>query len=114
MTPIADAKMLFEFTGPLSDTDLKAFLQNYLNTLQERHTKLKQLIDDGNIKEAHAIAHSVKSNSLYIAANALSEACEQLEESLEGEIDSQQVKLKWQLADGKFAEVIHYLMDYIK
>ena len=67
------------------DAELTQWLQvNFVKDNQKRFTEILNAVNDGDIKLAHRLAHSLKSNAAQIGKTALSHAAAEVEHLLEG------------------------------
>jgi HPt (histidine-containing phosphotransfer) domain-containing protein len=114
---VADLSELFAFTGEISEQQVREFAKSYLDTLIKQLTHLENAINGQNWSEACSIAHSVKSNALYIAAKPLSESCANIEQLLKSSAtindNIQTFNFQWQATKAEFLAVIYFLQTYL-
>ena len=110
---VADVKAVFEFTGELPKAALDEFITNYYHRLIDQRQLIDNHIAKQQFEQARAPVHTIKSNSLYIAAKNLSEACLTLESLIDESATDEKITVQWQQTNDEFKKVIAFLKDYL-
>jgi HPt (histidine-containing phosphotransfer) domain-containing protein len=65
-----------------SDIDLERLQQTFIQSNQDTHANISDALKSGDMKTAHRLVHSLKSNAGYIMESRLQETCDILESLL--------------------------------
>ncbi len=110
---VANIEEIYQFTGEITKQALNGFVQMYANTLSRQHYEIKQHVAFDQFNQIRSTIHTIKSNSLYIAAHQLSEHCAELELLIDSNAKLEVLQEKWSATNDEFLLVINYLEGYL-
>ena len=76
-------EVLKDILGEVSEQELKEFMAQYLLNFSQANEALSDAVIQADWKKVNGIAHSLKSSSLIIGAQGLSEVCAELEKAID-------------------------------
>jgi two-component system sensor histidine kinase BarA len=105
-----DINEIYKYVGEITDEELDDFLVQFTKNLIKRHQGIAQAIGAQDFKNVHALAHTIKSSALYIGAQALSDACQQLESAAKkSNLDESFINQLWQVTEREIERLLAYL-----
>ncbi|WP_445945830.1 ATP-binding response regulator [Shewanella sp.] len=106
-----DIKVIYKFVGDISDEEIDDFLTQFLGNLEQRHQALQQAFMDHDFNSVHSSVHTIKSSALYIGAQALSDACQKLENNTgNNQVDLVEAHQLWQHVEREIERLLAYLV----
>jgi two-component system sensor histidine kinase BarA len=106
-----DINAIYKYVGEITDEELDDFLVQFTENLTKRHQGIAQAIGAQDFKNVHALAHTIKSSALYIGAQALSDACQQLESAAnKSNLDESFINQLWQVTEREIERLLAYLV----
>lgn len=105
-----DLTAVYQFTGELALNDLHSYVVLFLKNMKKCIKDLNQAFDCNDFEKIKVVAHNMKSGSLYLGAQALSNYCRELEHAaMASPLEPKLVKLTGEKALSELNEVIHLL-----
>lgn len=105
-----DLTAVYQFTGELELSDLHSYVILYLKNIKKCIKDLHHAFESNDFEKIKVVAHNMKSGSLYIGAQKLSDYCRDLEDAtIARPFKPQLVKLAGQKVQSELNEVVTLL-----
>ena len=105
-----DLAAVYQFTGELELNELHGYVILFLKNIKKCIKDLHHAFECDDFEKIKVVAHNMKSASLYIGAQKLSDSCRDLEDStMTIPLEPQLVKLAGEHAQSELNEVVNLL-----
>jgi two-component system sensor histidine kinase BarA len=106
-----DLSAIYKYVGEITDEELADFLGQFYDNLHQRHQVLLQAMEKKDYSSVHSSVHTIKSSALYIGAQALTDACQQLENVTSRiSLDDTVIEPLWQITEREITRLLAYLV----
>lgn len=105
-----DLAAVYQFTGELELSELHCYVILFIKNVKKCIQDLHLAFECNDYEKIKVVAHNMKSGSLYVGAQKLSDSCRDLEDSTMAiPLEPQLVKLAGQNAQSELNEVVTFL-----
>lgn len=105
-----DLAAVYQFTGELELNELHGYVILFLKNIKKCIEDLNHAFECNDFEKIKVVAHNMKSGSLYIGAQKLSDSCRDLEDStMTIPLVPQLVELAGKNAQSELSEVVDFL-----